>query len=247
MKIKALSLLILCLTLGCLLPADAEKTPAEPPLSEQAEPCENTDFIAVEEATEEPAELPGEPGFFWVEGALYCRGEDGMLLCGEEKDGLFFTENGAYSSGSEELDTLVAQTLDAIMEANPEHSGTELLRDVYDYLLKNCAYLGKRAPAADGTFWETEAALEMLKTGKGNCHHYAAAFWALSRGLGYNAVTHTNRNGQQHSWTEIEIDSVPYIFDPQLAAHWMDDRFMLSYETCRKRNYSVYASSTALH
>ena len=219
----------------CLFAAGC-KAEAAPP----AEITEETAAPTTPEPTSEPEEERGEPGFFWVDGTLYCRDETGTLLRDTEQDGLYFGESGAYTSGNEELDALVAATLAPILAEHPEHSGTELLRDVYDFMVENYSYLGRRIDAAEGQPWETEAAVIMLETGKGNCNFYAAAFWALARGLGYNAVTHTNSFGQRHSWAEIEIDSVPYVFDPQLAVHWNDDRFMLSYDECRRRNYTVY-------
>ena len=242
MRRKRLSCALLFLALLCFFAAgckaEAETSaPTEAPIVTAAPPTSEP----TPELTPEPREdSGGEPGFFWVDGVLYCRDENGVLLCDREQDGLYFSESGAYTSGNEELDALVAATLAPILAKHPEHRDTELLRDVYDFMVENYSYLGRRIDAAEGTPWETEAAVVMLETGMGNCNYYAAAFWALARGLGYNAVTHTNPNGQRHSWTEIEIDSVPYVFDPQLAVHWKDERFMLSYEECRRRNYTVY-------
>lgn len=217
-----------------------ESLPPEPTIA-PAEKAPSSEPVA--ETSPEGDEKPGAPGFFWEDGVLFCRDENGVLLRDAEKDSLYFSESGAYTSGSETLDILVAETLSKLISENPGHEREELLRDVYDVLVSDrYSYLGLRVDAVEGEPWEAEAAVTMLEGGRGNCHHYAAAFWALSRGLGYPAITHTNPSGQRHSWTEIEIDSVRYIFDPQLAVHWKDERFMLSYDQCRQKNYTVYFS-----
>lgn len=239
------------LALCCLMSACNRKEPLPEPSAEEekaeteAALPEETPVVPTETPAKEPVptEPAGEPGFFWTDGTLFCRDEDGALLRDTEKDGLYFSESGAYTSGSETLDALVSETLSKLMDENPDHDAEALLRDVYDFMVSDSfSYLGRRADAAEGSPWEQEAAVIMLETGMGNCHHYAAAFWALARGLGYPAITHTNPSGQRHSWTEIEIDSVRYVFDPQLAVHWKDERFMLTYDQCRQKNYTVYFS-----
>ena len=47
----------------------------------------------------------------------------------------------------------------------------------------------------------------MLTTGRGNCYNYAAAFWALARGLGYDARAVAGTMGwdyEPHAWVDID-------------------------------------------
>ena len=56
----------------------------------------------------------------------------------------------------------------------------------------------------------------MFQTGKGNCYNFTAAFWALARGVGYDAVCYSGLVGVErdpHSWVEIELNGEPRIFD----------------------------------
>ena len=58
--------------------------------------------------------------------------------------------------------------------------------------------------------------LAKFQTDKGNCYNFTAAFWALARGIGYDAVCSSGLVGvdrNPHSWVEIEIDGEPRIFD----------------------------------
>ena len=57
----------------------------------------------------------------------------------------------------------------------------------------------------------------MLSTKRGNCYNYASVFWALARGLGYDAKAYSGSISQQpHGWVEIDFDGVTYLFDPEL-------------------------------
>ena len=52
-----------------------------------------------------------EPGFVNIAGYLYYVDEDGEFVFGETVDGMAFGEDGRYTSGSAELDALVAAEL----------------------------------------------------------------------------------------------------------------------------------------
>ena len=60
----------------------------------------------------------------------------------------------------------------------------------------------------------------MLRTKRGNCYNYAAAFWAAARQLGFDARVVSGGvgwSGSPHGWVEIDnADGVPYIYDPEL-------------------------------
>ena len=75
----------------------------------------------------------------------------------------------------------------------------------------------------------------MLRTLKGNCYNYAATFWALARGLGYDARVYSGLiSDAPHGWVEITIDDVDYLFDPELEmaarerGNYLSDYFMMT-------------------
>ena len=74
----------------------------------------------------------------------------------------------------------------------------------------------------------------MFQTGKGNCYNFAAAFWALARGVGFDAVCCSGLVGvdrNPHCWVVIEIEGTPYIFDPETE---MLNRLVFDYTSTYK-------------
>ena len=63
----------------------------------------------------------------------------------------------------------------------------------------------------------------MFSTGRGNCYNYAAAFWALARGLGYDAVAVSGTMGwdyEPHGWVTIvnaEGERLTYDCETEMA------------------------------
>lgn len=173
-----------------------------------------------------------EAGMFNRDGYLYCCDEKGQLLKAAYVGPLYFGPDGQYTSGDAELDAYVAAILSQLREENPS-SREEMLRQIYVYVKNSFRYLGRNHYEEGATGWEIDDAKVMFETGLGNCYNFAGAFWALARGLGYPAVTickPLDNIGGVHGWTEIEIDGIPYIFDPQLEMNFGNDRFMLTYE-----------------
>ena len=167
-------------------------------------------------------ELPTayEPGFINLEGQLYYVQEDRHFL----KDGyvgtLYFDPEGRYTSGDATLDATVVSLLKEMIAQNPEADRFALLRIVYDHCHQNYTY--RRTfdhPEYGSTGWEIQRANAMFETTKGNCYSYAAIFWALSRGLGYETRAISGKvleDDQPHSWCIIQLeDGEDYIFDPQ--------------------------------
>lgn len=173
-----------------------------------------------------------EAGMFNRDGYLYCCDEAGQLIKDTYVGPLYFGADGQYTSGDAELDTYVADILSQLYEENPG-SREAMLRQIYDYVKNSFRYLGRNHYEEGATGWEIDDAKVMFETGLGNCYNFAGAFWALARGLGYPAVTickPLDKIGGVHGWTEIEIDGIPYIFDPQLEMNFNNNRFMLTYE-----------------
>lgn len=181
-------------------------------------------------------------GMFLMGTTLCCCGRDGYLLRDTDVGPLHFGPDGCFTSGDEELDGYVTECLAALMEQYPEDAQDRfaMLRHCYDYVRDSFVYLGRGHQIEEGVDWSAEDAKIMFRTGKGNCYNYAAAFRALARRLGYPANTvlrSLDTPDNIHAWTDIVIDGIPYVFDPQLEAHWGNDRWMLRYEDAKHYGY----------
>ena len=168
-------------------------------------------------------ELPTshEPGFMHVEGRLYYVKEDHYLLRDGKVGTLYFGADGAFTSGSEELDGIVEGLLAEMIAQNPDADRLALLRVAFNHCYQKYTYRRSydNHPPVGSHGWEIQRALDTFKTGKDNCYGYAAIFWALARGLGYDALAVSGKvlsDEQPHSWCIIEMeDGKDYFFDPQ--------------------------------
>lgn len=196
-------------------------------------------------------ELPAayEPGFVNIEGWLYYVKEDGYFLKDGDVGDLHFGTDGRYTSGDTELDAMVAELLKKFKEENPDKTQFELLRVAYDHSYQDYQYLRKEAYLKGATGWEIEDAKEMISTGRGNCYNFAAIFWALARGLGYEAYAISgNCTGsvQPHGWVQISFDGEPYFFDPEWHYAYINenrpvkDMFMISMDDAWYWSYDWY-------
>lgn len=187
------------------------------------------------------------PGFVNIDGWLYYVQEDGYFLRDGKVGDLTFTADGRYTSGDAELDALVADILDDIVRENPGAERIDLLRKAYEHCRDGYTYLRKSSYAKGATGWEIKDAKIMFTTLRGNCYNYAAAFWAVARGLGYEAravsgtVTQTI---QPHGWVLIEFDGEDYIFDVEWEMAYRVkqnrydmDMFMLTLKEGKYWNY----------
>lgn len=165
------------------------------------------------------------PGFVNIAGYLYYVEADGSLAADTDIGGLHFAADGRYTSGSEELDGLVAGILSGICAENESREGRlyaayVYVRDGFQYLRRNFYTLGE-------TGWELEEALTMLTTGRGNCYNYAAAFWALARGLGYDAEAVSGTLGwdyDRHGWVVIYDEAGTRLtYDPETEMAYIRD------------------------
>lgn len=175
------------------------------------------------------------PGFLLLDGRLYCIGDDGAMLTDASRGGLVFGPDGVYTSGDTALDAFVVGILDGLARENPGAKSVELLRAAYNYVRDSFTYFRRDILPFGATGWETAAAEEMFRTKRGNCYNYAAAFWALARGLGYDARAYSGMiTDAPHGWVEITIDGEDYLFDPELEmaaivqGGYAPDRFMMT-------------------
>ena len=187
------------------------------------------------------------PGFLRLDGRLYCIRENGSMLRDGELDGFAFGPDGVYTSGDAELDDYVTEILRDIVRADPGADELDHLLAAYRYARDSFTYLRKPLLDFGATGWETESALDMLRTRHGSCYGYAAVFWALARGLGYDAKAYSGTITQQpHGWVEITLDGEEYLCDPELemaarerGQHTNDDRFMMT--KAKALFYGVYS------
>ncbi len=168
-------------------------------------------------------------GFHNVDGWLFYVNEDGSILKDGKVGDLYFSADGRYTTGNSELDSMVAETLDKLIRENPDKKGEDLLRAVHVYCRDNFKYLRRKDGDLEwgATGWSVDKAYEMMSTGKGNCYNFAAAFWALSRGIGYETYTIrgtcTSKN-QPHGWCIITLDGKDYFFDCEWEYAYYYDR-----------------------
>lgn len=167
-------------------------------------------------------ELPTtyEPGFINLEGQLYYVQENRCFLKDGHVGTLYFGADGRYTSGDATLDATVVSLLKEMIAQNPEADRFALLRIAFDHCHQNYTYRRMlNHPAYGSTGWEIQRANTMFETTKGNCFGFAAIFWALSRGLGYETRAVSGKvlkDEQPHSWCVIQLeDGEDYIFDPQ--------------------------------
>ena len=159
-----------------------------------------------------------EPGLINIHGYLYYVEENGHFLRDGDIGGLHFGEDGRYTSGDADLDTMVAEILDKIIADAPDADRLEHLRSAFNYCRDSFTYRRRESYAFGQTGWEVADAKTMFETTKGNCYNFAAAFWALARGLGYDAQAVSGtvlKDEQPHGWVFIELDGQTYIFDPE--------------------------------
>ncbi len=228
MKTKITALIVAALMLismaGCRTDGgEVPETSSVPPETSTAEATETTTSDAVILPTDKT------PGFHNVDGWLFYVQEDGALLRDGKLGDLTFAADGRYTSGNLELDILVAEMLDKLIKENPDKKGEDLLRAIHVYCRDNFTYLRRKNGDLDwgATGWAADKAYEMMTTGKGNCYNFAAAFWALSRGIGYETYaisgTCTSKN-QPHSWCIITLDGEDYFFDCEWEYAYYYDR-----------------------
>ncbi len=178
-----------------------------------------------------------EEGFVLVEGNLYCADSEGYFISDTVLGSLTFGYNGCYTSGDPVLDSYVSAIIADLDESSCVESPSQLLRAAYDYCRDSFGFMRRNTYAIGARGWELSEADTMFEAGNGNSASYAAVFWALARGLGYEATAVSGVIGQNrlpHAWVEIEIDGSNYIFDPGAEAGALEDadrtrdRFMMS-------------------
>lgn len=164
--------------------------------------------------------MPWPAGFTNHCGWLYYADESGKLLRDGMVGTLAFGADGRYTSGDAELDATVASLLEGFLLAGAQAERMELLRTVFNYCRDNFEYVNTLDLEFGAVGWETGAAKRTLAQKTGNCYCFASAFWALARGLGYEAKCVSGTaflTNSPHGWVELTLEGERYISDPQQA------------------------------
>ena len=163
-----------------------------------------------------------EPGYRLYGGCLYKIDETRHYVR-DFTDGLLrFDSDGKYTTGNSALDAY----LRAAVRANTVDSDTleNNWKRLYRYAAgSNFRYLARGYLTDGQTGWEIDRALEMFETRMGNCYNYAAVTTFLARSVGYQATAMSGyaympQNGDYigHGWTQIDLDGVKVVADPEL-------------------------------
>ena len=185
------------------------------------------------------AEERARPGFLNLDGYLYSVGDDGYFLCDGMVGTLYFDRTGRYTTGDARLDKYVADIIDA--QTTEAMSREDMLRTVYIYVRDHFLYLKRNLYEIGATGWEIPEAVTMFETGKGNCYNFTAAFWALARGVGYDAVAYSGLVGvdrNPHSWIEMDINGETYVFDVETEMQYrlQNDYYTSMYQMTMERS-----------
>ena len=162
------------------------------------------------------------PGWHNINGKLFYVNDAKQFSHDTFIGSLELDHNGYYITGSTELDTLLASAVKSVV--NDSMTQQQKLRAVYDYAKNTFGYLGIGTVDTSNKDWALTSATDMLKTHKGNCYSWAAAFTYLARQVGFDAQaiagTGVSPKGSEsvHAWTEITIDGTAYTFDPQIES-----------------------------
>ena len=163
------------------------------------------------------------PGYYLIDGQLYCVKDNGYYAKSEAIGVLDFNNDGQYTSGNADLD----QRLTAIVLAYTDPSASRFanLRSLYNYVINHTTYRTADWIDEGATGWEEWVALKAFQAGnKGNCYSFAAMFTMLARKLGYQAkgvsgwvtTPYWYWDIDEHGWTQIEENGQTYFCDPEL-------------------------------
>lgn len=178
--------------------------PAEPQPSAPTEPTATT-------LTDGPQRINGR--LYWV--------ANGQFMRNQNVGGLYFDENGCYTTKNAELDVLLNDIVNKLTDNSM--SQDQKLRALFNYTVNNYKYLARPIVSKGATGWEPDYALSFLKTGKGNCFSFAAAYCLMCQELGlpaYTVVGASGEAGSPHGWVEIVMDGTLYMFDPELQWYY---------------------------
>lgn len=204
----------------------AETTEPTNPATQPTEPTHTHSF----EKKETVAATPDAPGY-----TRYTCKDCGYSYQGDVTAPLTLQQviNGQVlnptATGIGELDTLVDGVLAQILPANA--TNYEKLDAIYRYILTECTHgngevdLSKATKLAGNKVFRNAGdllfayeAYQMLTEKQGVSDHYAALFYVLTRGAGFDSYAVTGElSGSSHVWNNVRIDGKLYAFDTYTA------------------------------
>ena len=177
----------------------------------------------IADAVTEGAVEPMTPGVHRAYNWLYAVWDDGTLIVDMDYGVWTFGLDGAYTTGSEELDGYLADVLETIDAASL--SDEEALEQAYLYVKYHSEYLVRPEDTEPvpqrQTGWEYDRGVRFFRYGGGTCYGYAAGFGLLARVLGQNAyivAAEVNENYAPHGFVIVPRDGVDWIYDVELEA-----------------------------
>ncbi len=185
-------------------------------------------------------------GYVLVEGNLYYADANGFFIRDTVEGSMTFGYDGRYTSGNAALDGFVSAAIADITEVNSTDDRSKLLRAAYDFCVDSFGVTEGNIYGVGARGWEMSEALTMFEYKSSNSYGYTAVFWALARGLGYEAQAVNGSYGDDnlsHAWVEIEMDGEIYVFDPAAAAGAFEeaesdaDVFMVSQSKASRMGY----------
>lgn len=198
----------------------------------------------VTDALTEGAVETAEPGVHRLYGWLYAAWDDGTVMRDMDYGVWTFGLDGKYTTGSDELDEYLAQTLEE-SGANDLPEQQEALAAVYLYIKENFEYLvmaeDMTTEDVGTTGWEYARALRFFQNGGGTCYGYSATFGILARLLGetaYIVAGQVNQFYGAHSWVVIPEDGIDWIYDVELEDTRSERHGDL--ELFHIQNYTIY-------
>ena len=203
-------------------------------------------------AEDETGRIFADSSLHRFEGHVYYARRGGQLLKNAARGEYLFDENGRYTTGRENVDTLLDEAIAVFQEDGMTQD--ELLRACYDYV-RGYKYLGRNAaygPEVKTPPYENllDFAEKILTTGKGDCYNFAASFCLLARRLGFEADCIIGECGYvwnwrpiAHGWVEITQDGQTLLYDPQIENYNLragisneeNGAFGVTYETAHAR------------
>lgn len=152
--------------------------------------------------------------------------------------------NGYFSSGYEPLDKIIFPILDDIISDGMNDN--QKLRTIYDYLTANFKYQERTIiiPKKMKAYSQQLYAINLFEKGYGICYDFSGAFLYMTRAVGLDTKmvygTHESPRGYiPHSWVTMEVNGIPYIFDPGIEVDFIQQgythghlRYYVTYEIC---------------
>lgn len=125
--------------------------------------------------------------------------------------------DGRYTTGDKWLDSTIYEMVSK--HCVDKAASEDNLCVMYSYLCDNLTYSARPHVKRGATGWELEYAKNALKSWKGNCYSWGAAFHYIARSIGFESYARSGAVTKQvknHGWAEIMFDDEWYIFDPEL-------------------------------